>query len=95
MVDLHRTGRSLRELSKEFGCTIWLIRTWVKQADRDAGRGTGGLASAEREELTRLWRENRRLREERETLSKVAAWFAVLPHFSNAPSVCCCIAPPS
>jgi transposase len=61
MVELHRTGRSLRELSKEFGCTTWSIRTWVKQADRDAGAGDGGLTSSEREELARLRRENRRL----------------------------------
>jgi transposase len=76
MVELHRTGRSFNELAKEFGCTTWSIRTWVKQADRDAGRGEGGLTNAEREELTRLRRENRRLREEREILSKAAAWFA-------------------
>jgi putative transposase len=64
MVELHRTRRSLRELAKEFGCTSWSIRTWVKQAARDEGRGDGGLTNAEREELTRLRRENRRLREE-------------------------------
>jgi transposase len=43
----------------------------VKQADRDAGRGNGGLTSAERQELTRLKRENRQLKEEREILSNV------------------------
>ena len=76
MVELHRTGRSLRELSKEFGCTTWSIRTWVKQADRDAGRGDGGLTTSEREELARLRRENKRLKMEREILGKAAAWFA-------------------
>ena len=76
MVELQRTGRSFNELAKEFGCTSWSIRQWVKQADRDGGRGDGGLTSAEREELTRLRRENRRLREERAILSKAAAWFA-------------------
>ena len=34
------------------------------------------MTSAEREELTRLRRENRKLKEEREILSKAAAWFA-------------------
>ena len=69
-------GRSFNELSKEFGVTSWSIRNWVKQAARDGGRGDGGVTTAEREELTRLRRENRRLREEREILSKAAAWFA-------------------
>jgi transposase len=48
----------------------------IKQADRDAGRGDGGLTSAEREELTKLKREVRQLKLEREILSKAAAWFA-------------------
>jgi transposase len=51
-------------------------RLWVRQDKRDAGKGDGGLTSAEREELTRLRRENRKLKEEREILSKAAAWFA-------------------
>lgn len=76
MVELQRSGRSYGELEKEFGVTGWSIRQWVKQAARNAGRGDGGLTSAEREELTRLRRENRQLRQERETLSKAAAWFA-------------------
>jgi transposase len=49
---------------------------WVKQADRDAGRGDGGLSTGEREELTRLRREIKRLKMEREILAKAAAWFA-------------------
>jgi transposase len=76
MVQLRRSGRGFDELAKEFGCTSWSIRQWVKRADRDEGCGDGGLTSAEREELSRLRRENRRLREEREILSKAAAWFA-------------------
>ena len=76
MVELHRVGRGFNELSKEFGCSSWSIRQWVKQAEREVGRGDGGLTLAERQELTRLRRENRQLKIEREILSKAAAWFA-------------------
>jgi transposase len=76
MVELVRTGRSPAELSREFGPTAWTIALWVKQAARDVGKGDGGLTTAERQELVQLRRENRKLREEREILSKAAAWFA-------------------
>ncbi len=76
MVGLARSGRTPASLSKEFGPSAWTIGLWVKQDARDAGKGDGGLSSAEREELTRLRRENRRLKEERDILSKAAAWFA-------------------
>lgn len=77
MVELARTtGRSPASLAKEFGPTPWTISLWIKQDARDGGKGDGGLTSAEREELARLRRENRKLKEEREILSKAAAWFA-------------------
>jgi transposase len=80
MVELVRTGRKFDELAKEFGCTGWSIRQWVKQADRDALRGDRGLSSEERQELTRLRRENRQLKLEREILAKATAWFARETH---------------
>jgi transposase len=76
MVELVRTGRTPAELSREFGPTPWSIALWLKQADRDAGGGDGGLSTSEREELSRLRRENKRLKMEREILAKAAAWFA-------------------
>jgi transposase len=76
MVDLVRSGRRPAELSREFGPTAWTISLWVKQDARDRGKGDGGLTTAEREELMRLRRENRKLKEEREILAKAAAWFA-------------------
>ena len=76
LVELHRAGRSLSALSREFGPSQWAISRWVRQADRDEGRGDGGLTTAEREELVRLRRENNRLQMEREILAKAAAWFA-------------------
>ena len=76
LVELVRTGRTPEELAKEFEPSAESIRNWVKQADRDDGLRTDGLTSAEREELTRLRRENKQLKQEREILSKAAAWFA-------------------
>lgn len=76
MVELVRAGRTPDELSREFEPSAEAIRQWVKQADRDDGRRADGLTSAERDELDRLRRENRRLRQERDILSKAAAWFA-------------------
>jgi len=76
MVELVWAGRKFGDLSREFGPTGWTIRKWVKQAERDTKRGDGGLTTTEREELSRLRRENRQLKLEREILSKAAAWFA-------------------
>ena len=76
MVDLVRSGRSPDQLAHEFEPSAQSIRNWVAQADRDEGRRADGLTTAEREELRRLRRDNRRLREEREILAKARAWFA-------------------
>jgi transposase len=63
-------------LAKEFEPSAQAIRNWVIQADLDEGRRDDGLTSTQRDELLRLRRENRRLKEEREILKKAAAWFA-------------------
>lgn len=76
MVELVRAGRSPEQLAREFEPTAQSIRNWVCQADLDEGKRSDGLTTAEREELVRLRRENRTLREEREILKKAAAWFA-------------------
>ena len=76
MVELLRSGRSAEALAREFEPSAQAIRNWAAQADRDEGRRGDGLASAERDELRRLRRENRRLRQEREILAKATAWFA-------------------
>jgi transposase-like protein len=73
---LARGGRSITALAREFEPTVETIRQWVKQAGLDEGLRSDGLTTTEREELNRLRREIRVLREEREILAKAAAWFA-------------------
>ena len=76
IVALHRAGRSIKELAAEFEPCAETLYAWVKQADRDGGRRADILSSDERDELRRLRRENKQLRQERDILSKAAAWFA-------------------
>jgi transposase len=77
VVELIRsTGKTVGQVAKELDLTETAVREWVKRADLDAGRRTDGLTTGEREELRRLRRENRDLREEREILRKAAVFFA-------------------
>lgn len=69
-------GRNPEQLARDLGCTAQSIRSWMRQADLDAGRRDDGLTSAEREELRRLRAEVRVLRMERDLLKKAAAFFA-------------------
>jgi transposase len=65
-----RVGRTPEEPSREFEPSGQSIRNWVRQAERDRGARADGLTSAERTELAQLRRENRRLKQERDILSK-------------------------
>ncbi len=76
LVEMVRAGRSPAELAEQFEPSEQCVRNWVKQADRDSGKRQDGLMTAEKEELGRLRREVRTLREERAILAKAAAWFA-------------------
>jgi len=64
IVELARVGRTPAELSREFGVSAQTVTNLVAQAAIDADQplhGKDGLSSAERAELMRLRRENRRL----------------------------------
>lgn len=76
MIELVCAGRTLAELARKFECTAQTISNWVAQATHDTGKpgpGKDGLATAEREEMTHLRRENRQLEMERDILSEATA----------------------
>ena len=76
LIELVRAGRSPEELAKEFEPTAQTIRNWIAQAEANAGKRPELLTSAEREELSKLRRELRQVKLEREILAKATAWFA-------------------
>jgi len=76
IIALARAGRSVEKLAREFEPCVATIHNWIKQADRDGGHRGDGLTTSELEELRRLRKENRQLRQERDILAKAAAWFA-------------------
>jgi len=77
-IRLARTsGKPHAQIAQDLGMTGETLRIWLKQADLDEGQRSDGLTSDEQEELRRLRKENRILREEREILKKAAAH---LPH---------------
>ena len=81
-VRLCRAGdRGIRQVARDLGLTETSLRTWVRSADAEPGSAPGGveaLTRAEREELTKLRRELRRVTMERDILRKATEFFASL-----------------
>ena len=69
-------GRTVGGVARELDLTESALRLWVEHARAERTKGKSGLTKEEREELTRLRKENRELRMERDLLKKVSALFA-------------------
>jgi transposase len=70
-------GKTVKEVCRDLDLVESAVRSWLRQAEIDEGRGPkGALTSSERDELARLRRENRQLLMEREILKKATAFFA-------------------
>lgn len=68
------SGKSLRQIAEDLGVTTNSLREWTRRSEIDEG-SREGLTTDEFEELKRLRRENRILREERDILKKATAFF--------------------
>ena len=78
VVELCRaSGKSIAAVARDLDLSETAVRRWVSQAEVDAGR-RDGLTSAEHEELTRLRKEVRVLREERDILRRATVFFAFM-----------------
>ncbi|MFN8061864.1 MAG: transposase [Vicinamibacterales bacterium] len=69
-------GKTVGAVARELDLTPSALGGWVRQARAERTKGKSGLMKEEREELTRLRKENRELRLERDLLKKVSALFA-------------------
>jgi transposase len=69
-------GKTMGAVARELDLTASALGLWVRQARAERTKGKSGLMQAERDELTRLRKENRELRMERDLLKKVSALFA-------------------
>ncbi len=67
--------RTVAQVARDFDLTETAVRTWLHQAEIDSGV-RDGLSSEEREELSRLRRENRRLQADVDLLKRATAFFA-------------------
>ena len=65
----------ISSIASKIDCTRETLRTWVRRAERDAGK-RAGLTTDERQRLKELERENRELKRANEILRKASAFFA-------------------
>ncbi len=67
------SDRPIAQIATGLGIHREALRTWVRQAQADAGRRPEQLTSVEREELQRLRKENNELKRANEILKAASA----------------------
>lgn len=75
IINLHRSGRTIASLARDFEPSEFTIRAWIKKANAEPVKEQV-LSEDERAELSRLRKEVVTLKQEREILEKAAVWFA-------------------
>lgn len=70
-------GRTFTQAAKDLDLSVSVISRWVRQSKVEQGKGpVGAITTSDRDELSRLRKENKILRLDREILKKAAAFFA-------------------
>lgn len=76
-VERVREGQRIKEVAKAFGCSVYSLREWVKQAE--VAEMSRPPTAEELAEIRRLKRQVRELEEQRDILKKATAFFAKEP----------------
>ena len=73
---MQAAGKPVAEVAKDIGVSEQSLYRWARQLGVDAKADpSGALTTSEREELSRLRRELRKVEQERDFLKKAAAYF--------------------
>lgn len=72
---MRSSEKPLAQISRELDVSEQTLRNWRKQEEIDQGEREG-LTTGEKEELAKLRRENKVLKQEKEILRKATVFFA-------------------
>jgi transposase len=74
--EVRSTGRPITHVARDLGVHKEALRSWVRQAEADAGERDDRLTTAERDELKELRKENAELKRANEILKAASVFFA-------------------
>jgi len=74
--EVRSTGRPVAHVARDLGIHKEALRSWVRQAEADAGERDDRLTTAEQDELKELRKEVAELRRANEILKAASVFFA-------------------